>query len=241
MTRSTRARRSNRRKNLASRDHPVRDEVREDAGGIEAGKAGEGEERIEIHRSVDLGEEEPGPVIEVQPHHLLGLDGEAGHADQRPELRLVHGDEGGFVLAKVVASIGVVGVDLDDFLDELQRPGEVAQREELLRRLHPDVHLLLSGVLCLGQSRPIRNERPYVGLVRHRVQVQPAFRLQDEGGRRGRPLVPGRWAKSSGTAPGGEGSGTGAAEPLAPPVGVGRGTAEGSGTKPVAPPWMSRR
>src|SRR6266498_3297090 len=69
-------------------DDSVRDQVGEDARGVEPGEAGERKEGLVVHGPVDLGEQEPGPMVEVQPEDLLGLDGEARDRRGRTELRL---------------------------------------------------------------------------------------------------------------------------------------------------------
>src|SRR6266540_3141734 len=186
-------------------DDSVRDQVGEDARGVEPGEAGERKEGLVVHGPVDLGEQEPGPMVEVQPEDLLGLDGEARDRRGRTELRLVHRDERGFVLAEVVARLSVIGVHLEDLLDELEGAREVAQREQLLRGGEPHV-----DVVPRRDRRPpgsLGNERPQVRLLGDGAEVQPSGRLEDDGRRGRRAVVPrgggvllrsGRPARSSG-------------------------------------------
>src|SRR6266536_3386619 len=159
---------------------------REDAGGVEAREAGEGEEVLVADGAVDLCQEEAGAVVEVQPHHLLRLDREPGDAVARSERRLV--------LLQVVPRLEVRRIELQDLLDHLERAREVAQREELARALQPHLHLAPRLLLEHGRglAARLRDERAQVRLLGDRGEVQSHALAEDDRRRERRADVPWR-------------------------------------------------
>ncbi len=113
-----------------------------------------------------------------------------GTPRERPELRLVHRDQGGLVLAQVVPGLGVVGVDLEDLLDHLQRAREVARARTAPSppaiQTSTSVWRLAGGPGALGGTSGRRSDFSATA-----SRSSPPVGLEHDGRRRGRPVVPG--------------------------------------------------
>src|SRR3954471_9541298 len=107
------------------------EQLAEDPRGVQALEPADGIEIVERHLAVDLREHEAGARVEVQPDDLVRRDGRPRPRFHPADLALVHQRQ--VLLADPVElrRFLVVGLALQHLAEELERAGEVVEREQL--------------------------------------------------------------------------------------------------------------